>query len=463
VIASIHRIARLLKKFPALSAAVRRRPGLWNGAAAALLCATAFLLPACTKGGGGGDELVVWHWMSDRETAFETLAQKYKELTGQTVRFELYAPSEAYVQKVRAAAQTNTLPGVYGILGESRDFASFIQAGHVENLSPAMDAEDQTWRKRFFPKALLNTQFVPGNAYNVPPGVYGVPLDVTNIQLLYNKDLFKKAGLDPEKPPQTWKEFLDSAKAFKKAGIVGFVSGWGELWMIDAFASNLAFNLMGEDKVLRTIKGEIAYTDADWIRLFKYFAELRDSGLLDRGIVTMVNKTAEQNFANGRAAMAFNGSWGVNVYAGMNPGLNYGAFLPPAVSDKFPKAIWGGAGSSFVVNAKGAQKDAAVNFLKWLTEKDQQVYLSKETKNLPAIPEALGDIPPVLAQFADDMDATVHPSRFPVSEAGPVIETFDKGIQSILIGEKTPEQVAADVQRIKADEVAKRQASAGAN
>jgi multiple sugar transport system substrate-binding protein len=39
-----------------------------------------------------------------------------------------------------------------------------------------------------------------------------VPLGVDITAMIYNKDLFKEAGLDPEKPPQTWPEFLDAAK-----------------------------------------------------------------------------------------------------------------------------------------------------------------------------------------------------------------------------------------------------------
>lgn len=402
--------------------------------------------------GGGKSSVVVWHWMSDREPALLALAEKYKQATGTDVRFELYAPSDAYVQKIRAAAQTDTLPEVFGILGESRDLASFIKAGHVENLSPAMDADDGAWRKKFFEKALVNANFAADNTYGVPAGVYGAPLDVTNIQLLYNKKLFRRAGLNPERPPKTWAEFLAAGAALKKIQVPGFVSGWGELWMIDCFASNLAFNVMGEDKVLKTIKGEVPYTDPDWIKVFQLFEQMRDAGLLAPGVVTMVNKTAEQNFANGRAAMAFNGSWCVNVYAGMNPNLEYGVFLPPQVSTAHPQAIWGGAGSTLMINAKSRNKKAALDFLKWLTDKDQQIYLSQETRNLPSSPDAVVDLPPVLSQFADKMEFTVHPSRFPVSEASSVTETFCKGIQSILINEKDARKVAQEVQRAKQKE-----------
>ncbi|MDP6685998.1 MAG: sugar ABC transporter substrate-binding protein, partial [Candidatus Omnitrophota bacterium] len=350
--------------------------------------------------------ITAWHWMSDREDAFLELAKRYENETGTKVNFELYAPSDAYTQKIRAAAQTNTLPDIFGILGEKRDFASFINAGHILNLTPYMNENGKEWRNKLFKKALAVNVFAKSDSFNVNPGIYGVPLDVTNIQMLYNKELFAKAGLDPENPPVTWEDFLRAGRALKQKGIQGLVSGWGEIWMIDCFASNYAFNIMGERKVLNTIRGEVSYTDPDWIKVFDLFRQMRDEGLLASGIVTKVNKTAEQLFANNRAAFAFNGSWCVNVYEGMNPNLNYGAMLPPKASDRYPLLIWGGAGSSFMINNKTLKKDEAVDFLKWLTDKEQQVFLAKETRNLPANKYSLKDIPSVLSQFADDMDNT---------------------------------------------------------
>jgi ABC-type glycerol-3-phosphate transport system substrate-binding protein len=169
----------------------------------------------------------------------------------------------------------------------------------------------------------------------------------------------------------------------------------------------------------------------------------------------MVNKTAEQIFANNRAAFAFNGSWCLNVYNGMNPGLNYGAMLPPRVSNAYPMVIWGGAGSSFVVNARSSKLSRAIEFLKWLTDREQQVFLAKETTNLPSNKDSLENIPEVLSQFADDMDNTTHPNIWGVEEFPVVKETFYKGIQSIIIGEKTPEQLAQELQAIKERELAK--------
>jgi ABC-type glycerol-3-phosphate transport system substrate-binding protein len=215
---------------------------------------------------------------------------------------------------------------------------------------------------------------------------------------------------------------------------------------------------MGKDKVLATIRGDVPYNDPDWIKVFSVFKQMQDSGVLAKGLVTMINKSAEQLFANEKAVFAFNGSWCVNVYKGMNPSLEYAAMLPPQASEKYPVSIWGGAGSSFMVNARSKNKEEVVKFLIWLTDQDQQAYLAKATNNLPANKNSLSKIPEVLAQFARGMDYATHPNVWGISEFSLVIEAFDRGIQSIIIGERTPEQVANEVQRIKERELAKKRA-----
>ncbi|MDD5236780.1 MAG: extracellular solute-binding protein, partial [Candidatus Omnitrophica bacterium] len=420
------------------------------------LVSLAFVILGCGGPAENKNAITVWHWMTDREPAFQELAKRYEAKTGIRVSFELYAPSDAYSRKVRAAAQGSTLPDIFGILGEKSDFASFVKAGHVLDLTPYMEAGDGSLKNRFFNNALAVNIFNKDNSYGAKPGIYGVPLDVMTIQMVYNKKLLKDLGSNPDKPPVNFQELLDIGKKLKGKDTQGFVSGWGELWMIDCFANNYAFNIMGKDKVLATIRGEVPYTDPDWIQVLDLFRQLAESGFLASGIVTMVNKTAEQLFANEKAVFAFNGSWCVNVYKGMNPDLNYGVILPPKVSDKYPMTIWGGAGSSLMVNANSKKKEDAVKFLDWLTAKEQQAYLAEATNNLPANKECLKDIPQALANFTKGMDSSTHPFVWGVSEFPAVIDALDKGIQSIIIGEKTAEAVAREVQKIKARELSKR-------
>jgi ABC-type glycerol-3-phosphate transport system substrate-binding protein len=383
--------------------------------------------------------------MTDRQASFEKLAQQYEKETGVKVSFETYAPSEVYRDKVRAAAGGKLLPEVYSPLGDKRELAAFIKSGYIADLTPAMD---KGWRKDFYAKPLAQNTFDASNEFGVAPGVYGVPLDVSAIEIFYNKDLFKQAGLDPENPPQTWDEFIAAGKKLRSAGIQPFASGFGEAWLIGVFAASYEWNLLGKQGIIDTYKGIIPYTDERWVRIFKLFDEMKQAGMFVSGIATMVNKDAERTFATGKVAMALNGSWGVNVYYSMNPALNYGIILPPKLKEaKFPMMIFGGEGSSFNVNPMSPNEQKTIDFLKWVTAKDQQVLLAKETRNIPSNRTATADLPPILKKFAEDIDKTFDP--LPVIEDWQVTNVKNLGLQAIIIGEKTAEQVAKDVQAEK--------------
>ncbi|MBD3263786.1 MAG: extracellular solute-binding protein [Candidatus Omnitrophica bacterium] len=162
-----------------------------------------------------------------------------------------------------------------------------------------------------------------------------------------------------------------------------------------------------------------------------------------------MNKESEDKFSKGEAAFSFNGSWAVNVYNQLNPELNYAFFSLPRVSEKYPVRIWGGAGSAFMVNAASPKKEEVIDFLNWLTSKKQQVYLVKETNNLPAIKECDNALPEILAPLSEHFDMLTHPNTWPRNENSRVIEVLNKGLQQIVMGIKTPEEVASEAQRVK--------------
>lgn len=391
------------------------------------------------------DQIEIWHWMTDRHKAFEELAVKYKEQTGVSVKFQAFAPSDIYQQKVIAAIQGNLLPDVFGVLSGEKDFAAFIKAGHVLELTEYMN---DGWKDDLFPKAIMHNSFIEGNDWGVKPGVYGVPVDVNDMLIVYNKDLFEKAGLDPENPPKTWKEFIEAGKKLRAANIQPFVSGFGESWLVGTFMYSYQWHLLGREKMLATIRGEMPYNDPAWIKIFSLYDQMRDAKMFASGVATMINKYSEQVFANGQAAMALNGSWCVNVYAGMNPDLNYGVMgIPVLEGAEHPMKIWGGGGSSFVVNAKSPKAKKAVDFLRWLTAKDQQLFLADKTKNIPSNTKCLDSLSPVLKQFADAMDMTWE--KLPLVENWEVVSRTNKLLQSIIIGEKTPQQVGDNLTELK--------------
>jgi ABC-type glycerol-3-phosphate transport system substrate-binding protein len=414
-------------------------------------CGLIAIVGGCTspdKGVPSEKKIVIWHWMTDRKDAFSELARLYKKETGVDVEFKLIFPPGTYSMKVTAAARAKTLPDIFGILGEKKTVATFIRAGHIADLTQYMDEDSGAWKQRFYPQVLEVPTFKQGNSSGVAAGIYGVPLDTTVMQFVYNKAHFEALGLT--QPPKTFEEFLSQARLAKKnLGLIGFICGWGEGWLLNALATEWAINMMGQEKFLKTIEGKIPYTDREWIEVFSLFGQLKNSGILAPNIATMTNKEAEDAFAREKALFSFNGSWSVNVYRQLNPDLQYGFFSLPVVSEQNPLKVWGGPGASLMVNANSANRAEAVKFLKWLTEKKQQVFLIEQTSNLASIVDMEEELPPILASLADTFDGFTHPDTWPHNEDSRVIETINKGLQQIVMGLKSPEEVAREIEEKK--------------
>ena len=395
----------------------------------------------------GGKELVFWHWWTDRQPVLEELARRYKQQTGVTVRFEVAAPvGSEYNNKLQAAAQANTLPDIVGVAAGGEMLARYINAGKIYELTGDMNAG---WKKEFFPRAIEDFGYKSGNQYGVKADSYwGVPISAMAIQIFYNKDLFKKAGLDPEKPPKTWSQFIAAGKKLKEQNIIPLTIGFGDLWMIGAFMEPYAWAYVGKDNMKATILGKRPYTTPDWEKVVKLFVDLRDNQMLVQGGVTAPNKESEQLFASGRAAMIMNGSWGVNVFKGMNPNLNYGVMRLPKPDDApYPMYVRGGVGSGAAVTTQASDPKAAVAFLKWLTDKEQQTVYANEGLDLPANQKCLPGLIPQLQPFAASMNDLIPDIQ--VSEKYEVQETLWKGIQTIFISETSPKEILQKVQEAK--------------
>lgn len=414
------------------------------------LAIVASVFTSCVSKKAPDNKITVWHWMNDRRDAFKELAKQYEQFAGIQVEFKLFSPSDIYAQKVIAAARAGRLPDMFGILGEKKTLAAFIKAKYILDLTPYMEEEKKVWQKSFYPQALAVTSFKRANEYDVKEGIYGVPIDITVMEFLYNKKLFAQAGLDPQSPPKDFDEFITYAQKIKKSSAVdGFVCGWGEGWLLNALATEWAFNLMGEKKFFQTIEGKVSYTDKDWVEVFSKFADMEKAGILASDITTMINKEAEDAFSRGKAAFSFNGSWSINVYKQLSPDLEYAFFPLPKISQRFPIKIWGGAGSSFMVNAKSSRKEKVINFLKWITAKKQQEFLALKTNNLPAIKNCESGFSDILLSLLDDLNILTHPNIWPQNEDSRVLEVMNTGLQQIIMGIRTPQEVAQKIQKIK--------------
>jgi ABC-type glycerol-3-phosphate transport system substrate-binding protein len=94
-------------------------------------------------------------------------------------------------------------------------YPELANGGYLADMKPLFDQaffDD-------FPAAALDTYNWKGQLQA------SVPFTLDPKILYYNKDLFRQAGLDPEKPPVTWDEFLAAAEALSKIGVYGYSMG----------------------------------------------------------------------------------------------------------------------------------------------------------------------------------------------------------------------------------------------
>ncbi len=392
------------------------------------------------------EHIEVWHWMSDRQEAFEILTKQYKEQTGVVVQFKLINPPNAYTQKINTAIKKKKLPDIYGVLNRKEVFANLVNSGWILDLTDVFKADNAVWEKSFFSRAIDMNRF-KGDAYDVKPGIYGVPLDMGGVQLLYNRKLLQQA--DIFEIPTTFEEWLVVIEALLEKGILPFVAGFRDVWLMECFAFNYAFNIMGEEKVFDTFLGKVPYTDPDWIKVLDVFVVLRDRGVFGAQTIHQDNYLAEKEFALEKAAFTFNGTWAVNVYRLLNHQLDFGVMPLPVVNVNRSMISWGGSESSFVVNAQSQHQQKSIDFLKWITAREQQAFLSAQLNILPVNRGAIVSLSENLMNFLKSIDVSTHPAIWPVHEQWPVQEAFLKGIQSIIIGQSSPQEVAEKVQQIK--------------
>ncbi|MEH7380304.1 extracellular solute-binding protein [Bacillus sp. JJ1533] len=386
-------------------------------------------------------EIVFWHYLNDRHDLLKGFAEDFEAETGTKVDVQLFG-GDGFKQKIIAAAQTDSLPDLMTYSGGAGDLAQLVETNSVLELSKEM--EDVLGN---FPETLVKTfSFQEGNPFEVTNyGTYAIPMDANNMQFIYNTDLFAKAGIT--EAPKTWDEFIDAIDKLNAASITPFATGMGS-WVIDPILNPYELAFLGQDKLFKIKQGEEPVIGSDYIKVLELFEELYEHDAFAEGIATMDLPAAEQMFVNGEVAMIFDGSWGIGVFNQMNPEFkNYDVFMPPVPSDaQYDIKITGGIGVPLVVSNNTKHKEETIEFVKYLVAKEQQETYAKESFNLPAnleVAQSDDGMSSALRNFSLGMEHVFEsPGVYKNPNAATVLQ---KGIQLIVIGEATPEEVLEDL------------------
>ena len=235
--------------------------------------------------------------------------------------------------------------------------------------------------EKFDPQAYLPTVT---SYYSTGDGkMLSLPFNSSTAILYYNKDAFKKAGLDPATPPKTWPEMFAAAKKIQAAGYpCGFTTSWLSWIQIEQFSAwhNLplatkANGMEGSDTVLEFNNPIVA-------RHIRNLAEAEKDRSFDYGGRTM---EPDQKFVTGECGMTLNSSgfWGI---AKANARFPFGmGVLPyyPDVTGAPQNSIIGGASLWVMGGKKLEEYNGVAKFFTFLSQTQLQVQLHEQTGYLP--------------------------------------------------------------------------------
>lgn len=197
---------------------------------------------------------------------------------------------------------------------------------------PLNDYTDKSVWDRFIEGTIVEGKcMVDGKIYMIPESS-GEP----HCMILYNKDIFKEAGLDPEVAPKTYSEFREYAAKITKAGggrYYGIIDGgkqYDRMNVILAEWSSLigAPYRRGYSLNLRT--GTPDWNNEAVYKVFELWKNLYEDGSIHPNTASYIAPDARAAFAGGQAGMIVQGWWNIGVWSKNNPNLNYGVFAPPA-------------------------------------------------------------------------------------------------------------------------------------
>lgn len=281
--------------------------------------------------------------------------------------------------------------------------------------------------------------------------VYGVPFHNSTPLLYYSVDAFRDAGLDPDKPPVTWQDWLDAArKLVKRDG--SQTTRWG-LMMPGTYdycgwiTSGLAMSNGGQF-YNPSYGGEVYYTAPSTIGAVRFLdqmvhkAKVMPEGVTDANAVTTA-------FFQGRTGMMIL-STGSLSFVRDNMKTPYRvAFLPRNIDNAVP------IGGASLILPKGntpEREAAAWTLVKWLTSPDVAAGWSRFTGYFaPRI--AAYDVPAMKTFMADHPDAKVALDQlayargwFSTYNVVGVRKALEDGVQAVLSGKATPEAAMAKAQ-----------------
>jgi sn-glycerol 3-phosphate transport system substrate-binding protein len=349
------------------------------------------------------------------------------------------------IVKALTAHKSGTPPVTSVLL--STDMFTLIDEDAIVPIDGFLKPEDdKKWLASFFPGFMLNSQ-TPGKESKI---TWGVPFQRSTIVLYWNKELFREAGLDPEKGPDSWADQVAFAEKLTKRDGAGNVTQWGvqvpssgfPYWLFQGFTTPAGAILMNPEG------DRTSYDTPEVVEALQYWVDLsRKHKVHPPGIVEW--GTTPKDFFERKAAMIWT-TTGNLTNIRTNAKFPFGVAMLPA--HKRRGSPTGGGNFYISKKASPAEQEAAFRFIRWITTPERAAQWSIDTGYVAVRPEAY-DTPAMKKYVAEFPQAAVARDQlqYAVAELSThenqrVTKALNDGLQAALTGTKTPEQALKDSQ-----------------
>jgi multiple sugar transport system substrate-binding protein len=350
-----------------------------------LLAAGALLLAACSQGSepsstagpsqaaattgcASNGELTMWERSGGNKQMVDMLAAAWNKKNPNCKIKLTYIPHAEMVGKIAQGIASGEVPDLMGM--------DLIYAPQFEKAQQLVDLTDRisswpelktaskghmtvaTWEKR----------------------LYGVPLYADVSALFYNKDLFKKAGLDPDKPPTSLaelREYADKITALGN-GIKGYYLP-GNCAGCNIFTVGPLMWASGA-KIEAAGPGDEPLTGDGVKQVLQFTRDMVKAGNVPDGARSENGETFAEQFGSGKIGMMGTGNFNITLARQQNPKMKFGIGLLPGVQPGSSASFIGG---DLVVVPKGSKRvDDSVNVMKFLLSDEVQVEVYAKALNL---------------------------------------------------------------------------------
>ncbi len=328
-----------------------------------ILATFALSLPSSAQ-----EPVTVQFWSRDSAaTLVQSLADAYNATHDNQVEVTLI-PAAEYITKLGTAIAAGEPPDLLAI-----DLIYVPQFAAADQLTEISDLASQL---PFFDT--LSPSHIRLATYE--DGLYALPFNAEASVLLYNRDLFRQAGLDPEQPPTTWQEIYDDAVAISALGedIDGFYFS-GACAGCNAFTFLPLIWASGGD-VLSEDGSEATLTDPAVKAALEFYHQMWAEGLIPETSQTDTGAEFLSAIFSGNVAMLGSGAFSISTIKNEHPEIDFGiTFLPGQEGGVSSFA----GGDSIGIPSGSAHPQEAFDFIEWALSDEVQLEMYAATASLP--------------------------------------------------------------------------------